>query len=358
MAVPTSSTRARSTTSACGPREWPLHLRAARAAGLNAVSSYVPWLWHEPREGDVRLHRPHASAARPARATSGWCASTACTSSPASVPSRNAELVNEGVPGWLLSGHPEVSVRGRDITNLPHTTLLAYHHPVFQELRRALVRRRAAGGARGTPTRAGPSILVQLDNEIGMVHWLQKAADHGEGTQRRYREFLRARYGGDLARLNAAHGSAWRDFAEVSQPADGDDRREPRLLRDWMAFYQRYYADYFGSLHARYRAHGLELPVLANIPQFYDFDVRGRGRVRAHDLADVPRLPGGGARGAAGRRLPDAPARLRELPRHRRHHRGGAHARRPGRARRLRRAAERASCATGRGSTRRTSSST
>ena len=257
------------------PREWPLHLRAARAAGLNTVSSYVPWLWHEPREGTFdftgRTH-PQRDLVRYLGLVHEHGLHFLARVGPVS----NAELVNEGVPGWLLAGHPEVSVQGRDLTNLPHTTLLAYHHPVFQEHVGRWYDAVLPVVARHAHPR-GPVVLVQLDNEIGMVHWLQKAADHGEGTQRRYREFLRARYGGDLARLNAAHGGAWRDFAEVTQPADGDDRQEPRLLRDWMAFYQRYYADYFGTLHERYRAHGLRLPVLANIPQFYDFDVRGRG---------------------------------------------------------------------------------
>jgi len=257
------------------PREWPRHLRAARAAGLNAVSSYVPWLWHEGREGEFdftgRTH-PQRDLVRYLGLVREHGLHFIARVGPVS----NAEMVNEGVPGWLLADHPEVSVQGRDLTNLPHTTLLAYHHPVFQRYVGRWYDAVLPVVAPHAHPR-GPVILVQLDNEIGMVHWLQKAADHGEDTQRRYREFLRARYAGDLERLNAAHGSAWRDFAGIVQPADGDDRQEPRLLRDWMAFYQRYYADYFGSLHARYRAHGLELPVLANIPQFYDFDVRGRG---------------------------------------------------------------------------------
>jgi beta-galactosidase len=257
------------------PQEWPLHLRAARAAGLNTVSSYVPWLWHEAREGRFDF----TGRTHPQRDLVGYLELVhehGLHFIARVGPVANAELVNEGVPGWLLADHPEVSVRGREITNLPHTTLLAYHHPVFQDYVGRWYDAVLPVVARHVHPR-GPIVLVQLDNEIGMVHWLQKAADHGEGTERMYREFLRERYAGDLARLNAAHGSAWGDFAEVIQPADGDDRQEPRLLRDWMAFYQHYYAAYFGTLHARYRSHGLELPVLANIPQFYDFDVRGRG---------------------------------------------------------------------------------
>jgi beta-galactosidase len=257
------------------PGEWRVHLRAARAAGLNTVSSYIPWIWHEAQEGRFdfagRTH-PQRDLERYLELVAGHGLRFIARVGPVS----NAELVNEGVPSWLIREHPEVFVRGREITNLPHTTLLAYHHPVFQEYAGRWYDAVLPVVARSAHPH-GPTILVQLDNEIGMVHWLQRAADYGPGTERMYREFLRRRYGDDVGRLNAAHESAWRTFDEVVQPASGDDRQAPRLLADWMAFYQRYYAAYFGTLHARYAAHGLTLPVTANIPQFYDFDVRGRG---------------------------------------------------------------------------------
>ena len=33
------------------PAQWKLHLKAAKEAGLNTVSSYIPWIWHESEEG-------------------------------------------------------------------------------------------------------------------------------------------------------------------------------------------------------------------------------------------------------------------------------------------------------------------
>ncbi len=257
------------------PREWPIHLRAARSAGLNAVSSYIPWIWHEAAEGTFdftgRTH-PQRNLIRYLELVREHGLRFIARVGPVS----NAELTNEGVPGWLIEKHPEVCVRGRDITNLPHTTLLAYHNPAFQEYAARWYDAVLPVVARHAHP-DGPVILVQLDNEIGMVHWLQKAADYGDRTEQMYRDFLRRRYAGDIGRLNEAHGSIWQNFAEITQPASGDDRQSLRLLLDWMAFYQDYYAAYFGALHARYAAHGLTLPVMANIPQFYDFDVRGRG---------------------------------------------------------------------------------
>jgi beta-galactosidase len=31
--------------------DWAARLRALKAAGFNTVSSYIPWIWHEPEEG-------------------------------------------------------------------------------------------------------------------------------------------------------------------------------------------------------------------------------------------------------------------------------------------------------------------
>jgi beta-galactosidase len=257
------------------PSRWETHLRAARAAGLNAVSSYIPWIWHEPEEARFDFSgktHPQRDLVRFLSLVGKHGLKFLARIGPVS----NAELVNEGIPQWLIDGHPEILVRGRELTNLPHTMLLAYLNPTFQEYTRRWYDQVLPLIADRAHPR-GPTIIVQLCNEIGMVHWLQKAADYSAGTEERYRAFLRGRYHGDVAALNRACGTGVDEFTGIAQPPSGDDRQNRRLLWDWMSFYEDYYAAYFESLFARYRRHGLSLPVLANIPQFYDFDVRGRG---------------------------------------------------------------------------------
>ncbi|MDI6641520.1 MAG: hypothetical protein QME68_04315, partial [Elusimicrobiota bacterium] len=46
---------------------------------------------------------------------------------------------------------------------------------------------------------------------------------------------------------------------------------------DWIYFYCDYYARYYEKLFECSKKFGINVPVVANIPQFYDFDVRGRG---------------------------------------------------------------------------------
>ncbi|MEJ2595041.1 MAG: beta-galactosidase, partial [bacterium] len=47
---------------------WDKHLQAAREAGLMAVSTYIPWAWHEPEEGVFDLDG-HIT---PERDLTGW----------------------------------------------------------------------------------------------------------------------------------------------------------------------------------------------------------------------------------------------------------------------------------------------
>ncbi|GAG49033.1 unnamed protein product, partial [marine sediment metagenome] len=46
---------------------------------------------------------------------------------------------------------------------------------------------------------------------------------------------------------------------------------------DWALFYKEYRAKYYAYLAELAREAKIEIPLLANIPHFYDFDVRGRG---------------------------------------------------------------------------------
>lgn len=257
------------------PAQWKIHLKAAVDAGLNTVSSYIPWIWHESEEGKFDF----TGKTHPQRNLIGYIKEVEKHGLKfiARVgPVSNAEMVNEGIPTWLIKDHPEVFVRGKEITNLPHTTLLAYLNPTFQKYV-SLWYDQVLPVIASRQHPAGNIILVQLCNEIGMVHWLQKAAEYSPATEKMYRDFLSARYNCDIKKLNAAYSTKFTDFKQVVQPSSGEDTQNMKMLWDWMNFYQEYYAEYFSRLNAMYEAHGLKLPVLSNIPQFYDFDVRGRG---------------------------------------------------------------------------------
>ena len=252
-------------------------------------------------------------------------------------------------------------MRGREITNLPHTTLLAYHNPTFQDYvgrwydAAAAAGRRAARIPRG-PDRPGPARATRSAWCTGC----RRPPITAPATEERYREFLRERYRGDIGaaepRLRERRAPRLRGDA---QPASGDDRQPARLLLRLDGASTRSTTRPTSSRcsralpRARPRAAGA-----GEHPAVLRFRRARPRRVQPHDLDDVPRLPRARPAGDLRRRLSDAAARLRELPRHRHHHRSDQHDRRPRTSPACAPSCRPASCATGRGSTPRTWSST
>jgi beta-galactosidase len=255
------------------PKMWDLHLKRAKEAGLNTVSSYIPWGWHEYEEGkfdfDGKTH-PQRNIREYLKKVNRHGLKFIARIGPIA----NAEMIHEGMPAWLLKNYPEVYVtlnNGKKATwpmmNYMNETFLAKNGKWYEQILPVV---------KENEHPAGPIVFVQLCNEIGMIHWLAKGADYSGGTEKMYREFLKAAYH-DISKLNAAYSTGYADFFDIKQPAGGDFSQNKNMLWDWMKFYRRWFAAYYGRLYKPYSEAGLTLPVLANIPQFYDYDVRGRG---------------------------------------------------------------------------------
>ncbi|MEK8023140.1 MAG: beta-galactosidase [Candidatus Hydrogenedentota bacterium] len=250
------------------PREdWPDRLRTADRTGLNTVSTYVPWMVHEPVEGrfDFSL-------------VDDWIRAVADAGLKLFIrvgPVSNAELIGEGLPGWL-AGDREAMLRGGPDDPSEATFGPSYLSPRFQSAvaawHDALLPRVAAAQV----TRGGPITAVQLCNEIGMIPWLAHRPDRASHVEAFYREFLRARYG-EIGRLNDAYETQYGSFAEISQPPNIPTTTNRLQLLDRARFFRAYFARYFRTLADHAARHGIEVPLVANIPMFWDYDTRGRG---------------------------------------------------------------------------------
>ncbi len=258
-------------------KDWPARLRALKESGFNTVSTYIPWNWHEPEEGKIDF----SGRTVPERDVLGFfdlAKKMGLRVSARVGPVSNAELVNEGLPTWLLKGNPDIFVAGRrNVGTLPHVTIISFLHPVFQSKVAAWYSALLPEIAARQVTRGGNVVSVQLCNEVAMVHWLQKGADYKEHVNRMFREFIKNKYK-TLDALNTAHKTNYTDFRDVPQPLG--ETLDPDRLNvhvDWSHFYRHYYAAYFHTLSRQALDKGIDVPLFCNIPQFYDYDIRGRG---------------------------------------------------------------------------------
>jgi len=88
------------------PELWPLHLKRAQEAGLNTISTYIPWSWHESEQGKFDF----TGATHPQRNIVGFIKQVKAHGLKLSVrvgPTSNAEMINEGVRrAYLLPENP------------------------------------------------------------------------------------------------------------------------------------------------------------------------------------------------------------------------------------------------------------
>lgn len=221
------------------PEAWAHRLGLLKAAGFNAVATYIPWRWHEVEEG----HFDFAGHSHPLRNLVGFldlAASLDLWILPRPGPYIMAETINEGIPDWVFRNYPQVTFldqRGQpqNIVSYLHPDFLAcvsrWYGAVFQVLAPRQV------------TRGGSVLAVQLDNEMGMLHWVRNIFDTNPDTLARFAAYLQS-------------------------PLPDDWLSNAKIVEEYRRFFRRYLREYAAFLIQEARANGLETPPIINIHGF------------------------------------------------------------------------------------------
>ncbi|MDD4735873.1 MAG: beta-galactosidase [Kiritimatiellae bacterium] len=228
------------------PRKyWRKHLEAMREAGCQAVSTYIPWSWHEMEENTYDF----TGETHPERDLKGFVREAAdcglkVTLKPG--PYALAELTDQGMPGWVTTRYPETLALGED--GRPWgPAFISYPSPVFRRIAAKWLKK-VCREVLLPAQKAGHLIMVQLCNEIGMFHWLRGGGDYSESGLNAWYAYLAERYPNlqDLADLLDRPLYAYTD---VAPPKDRCATRRMFVLYTlWHEFHRRLYADYVDFL--------------------------------------------------------------------------------------------------------------
>lgn len=254
--------------------KWRLFLKRAREADLNSVSTYIPWRWHEYEEGKFDFtgrtikERGLLSFLKMAEEEGLYLFLRAG-------PICHAEVIDSGLPGWLLDKYPQVRLKKPD-SSYGNRDFISFLNPTYQKFVGKWYEKVMPLIAPRQITSGGNVMMVQLDNEISMINWLSKQPDYGRDTKILYRDFLMKKYG-NIQELNKTYKSHFRDFSGIDFPVTSSERQPGLRYWDWAFFWAEYYATYYEFLAKTTRSLGIEVPLVANIAHFMDFDVCGRG---------------------------------------------------------------------------------
>ncbi|HUF37815.1 MAG TPA: beta-galactosidase [Anaerolineales bacterium] len=241
--------------------EWAHRLGLLSEAGFNAVAAYIPWLWHQPEAGISDLDG-HSHPMRDLAGFLDLAAGMGFWIIPRPGPYIMAETINEGIPPWVFERHPQAAFVSQSgaIQNIA-----SYLHPDFLKCVRDWYRAVFEILSPRQVTWDGKIIMVQLDNEMGMPHWLRNILDTNPDTLARFAGWLQNRYGEALAGRYPAGELV--DFLRegITNPS------EPygvSIVEDYRHFYRGYLREYMGFLWDEARANGMEVPPVVNVHGF------------------------------------------------------------------------------------------
>ena len=217
------------------PGQWETRLEEAKKAGLNTVASYIPWMWHEYEEGKFDF----TGATHPQRNValfSDLVKKAGLFFIPRVGPVSNGEMMNEGLPVWLLKRYPDAFLTSNDGKTIHHQFSPAYNSPIFlKKVEQWYDKVLPLFVSDQIPD--GNIILFQLCNEIGMVNWLGKIPDRNEYSNEAFQGFLRKKYE-TIHLLNAAWNSDFSDFNKIPQPENQLTAGNFARLMAWGDYYR------------------------------------------------------------------------------------------------------------------------
>ncbi len=237
--------------------QWAHRLGLLRAAGFNTVATYIPWLWHQPQ--------PHLSDldghTHPMRNLAGFLDLAAdmgffIIARPG--PYIMAETINEGIPPWVFERHPQAAFIAQDGKA---QNIASYLHPDFLKCVEGWYRAVFTVLAPRQVTRGGKILLIQLDNEMGMIQWVRNIVDINPHTLERFAAWLHAHH---PERFPSAPSTGFLQ-TELSHP---QAIHAAFLLKAYRRFYRTYLREYAVLLWERAKAHGMDVPPVVNIHGF------------------------------------------------------------------------------------------
>ncbi len=166
------------------PQEWRRRIHEMRLAHMNIVGAYIPWLWHESAESEWDF----TGATHPRRNLRLFleiCHDEGMRVFARPGPYVMAELLNEGIPDWIGQSYPEVLARTAT-GDLHPNGVVSYLHPTYLRFAQRWITRVAEELRPFLFENGGPIVLWQLDNEVGMLHWVSNQADCHPDVLARY----------------------------------------------------------------------------------------------------------------------------------------------------------------------------
>jgi len=247
---------------------WVQTLDLMKAAGMNLVTTYAAWDYHELAPGQWDF-----TGARDV----GRFVQLACDRGMYVVYKPGPLITAEwprgfgtfgAVPAWWKQAHPEALARNGkgELYSYSPTGAVdqrqpSYLHPTYLD---AVKQWYSKALAAVKPYIGTCLIALQVDNETNL-YWSNRFgdADYSDVAKQHYRDWLAQKYGG-IAQLNARYGKSYAGFSDVEPPTSAPGwttaKSDNPWYADWYWAGQTYSRDYLAELRKLMEADGFHDP--------------------------------------------------------------------------------------------------
>lgn len=257
-------------------KEWRERLSKLKSAGLNAVSTYIPWNWHEFAPGIFDFYGTTLEE-RDLETFLNIAEEEGLSVLAKPGPYICSEWLNGAIPEWLIREHPEILARNSrgnpTFWFFKKAPVITYLHPIYLEYTTNWLENVASLLAKHQSTRGGSVIMIQLDNEASYgFHFRPFDTDYNEvvigagNKEGLYQKWLEKKYQ-SIEELNRRYLSRFDSFPVVEPPRNRvKDNSQLPWVFDWMEFKEEMIADFLGKLSEVLRNNGINVPLFTNEP--------------------------------------------------------------------------------------------
>lgn len=262
--------------------EWRHRLQLLKNAGFNSVANYIPWIWHQLAEG-VSDFDGHSHPMRNLEGFLDLAADMGFWIIARPGPYIMAETINEGIPPWVFENYPQAAFisqnnKIQNVASYLHPDFLACVKQWYQAIFRVLTPRQI--------TQGGSIIMIQLDNEMGMIQWVRNIIDINPDTIDRFAEYIRETKGNLIESFPQDNLEEYLTEGII----DAHHESASKIIEEYRRFYRGYLKEYASFLIEESSANGMDVAPVINI---HGFANGGKTfPIGLSQLLDVMQLPG------------------------------------------------------------------
>ena len=266
--------------------EWYDRLKKIKESGFNLVSTYIPWIWHEYKRGEIDLYGK-SCAERDLKAFLDTVKDIGLWLLVRPGPYVMSELVNSGIPEWLINEHPEIRAVKEDGHFHPSMGLVSYLHETYLNYVKGWYKKVFTLLKDYEHEVGGPIIMIQYDNEVGMYHWVSTQGDYSDVTLAHFKTYLLNQYGKECFDESLENYKTFDAYMKAYRKNEVNKEASFVISQNYKLFFRQYIRTYLEKLIEIASKYGAKSMPVVNVHGFSSVDYGKRGNLYPIGLSQL-----------------------------------------------------------------------